>query len=159
TLGGPGGDKLNGNCTFVTTTSFTAADGITVANDVPVSVPFTAGNLIVSLEPNDTAIPSGTSYQMNCVAPSQTITGADGKTHRSSGSWGPWTLVVKSPPNSSALSDVKQPEPPTPGTIIPVAWISGVGFQPGQTILWTGTSWVATYLNLGYSIDLTQPST
>lgn len=91
TLVGPGGDRLTGTCTFSPTAPFRTADGKMVLGAV--EVPFTAGALQVALQPTDTGTPS-TTYRTTCTAPPQNITGADGKAHKSSASWGPWTITV-----------------------------------------------------------------
>lgn len=93
TLVGPGGDKLAGSCSFVLATAFKTADGKMVL-PATVEIPFTAGELRVALQPTDASTPSGMTYRATCTAPPQSVTGIDGKAHRSSGTWGPWTIQV-----------------------------------------------------------------
>lgn len=92
TLVGPGGDKLTGSCTFVPSAAFKAADGKMVL-PATVEVPFQAGDLRIALQPTAGGTPSVT-YRGTCNAPPQSVTGTDGKAHKSSGAWGPWVIQV-----------------------------------------------------------------
>jgi hypothetical protein len=122
---GINGTLFSGRLT-ITSPNMTAADGTTLYRAVQ-SFTITNGVISVNLEPNDTATPAGTSY--NVVYRSTTGT-----------SWSErWVVPTSASPLT--VSQVRVLTPPAPSVMIQPSQILGTGAAVGQCLAWTGSAW------------------
>lgn len=113
-------DLVSGTCT-ITAFGFEAATHLQIWG-APVQVGFTAGALRVTLQPTDTASPSGQYYTVRCSVPLQVING-----HRI----GPWSdpkpryWLVPSSPSTQSIGDVQiTGNPPTPSLLFLISQLN-----------------------------------
>jgi hypothetical protein len=120
------GVTFNGKM-LITAPDLTTPDGRTVVRQQE-EFTITNGVVSVSLEPNDTASPSGTSYAVRF-------------TPRSGPSWSERWLI---PTNASPLkvNQVRVLIAPTPDLTIQPSQIQNGGAMTGQCLAWSGTSWI-----------------
>jgi hypothetical protein len=122
---GINGALFNGRMT-ITSPNMTAADGRTLYRTVQ-SFQITNGLISVSLEPNDTATPAGTSYYV---------------VYRSAAgiSWSErWVVPTSATPLT--VSQVRVLTPPAPSIMVHPSQILSGGAAVGQCLAWTGTLW------------------
>lgn len=129
TLFNPSGSRFNGSMYLTSSTSFVASDGnLVVPSQQRIQV--TNGVFTVALEPNDTGVPSGTSY----VVTYQLQNGLPLVEN--------W--VVPTSPTPVSLGAVRTINPPTPGFSIGLSQISLGGASSGQCLTAT-TSWLPSF--------------
>jgi len=118
------GEKAAGQVT-ITWPSFKSGSRTVVAGRMVLQL--TAGVLSADLEPNDAAIPAGTSY---------TVTYQLSEGSRSTEWW-----VVPTSAGVKTISDVRVTTVPTPGMTVNLTQISQSGAETGQVVGWNGTAW------------------
>ena len=123
---GIGGATFNGKV-LINAPDMTTADGRTVVRWQQ-EFTITNGVIAVNLEPNDTAVPSGTSYVVRF-------------TPRSGASWAERWLV---PTSGSPLkvNQVRISTTPTPALTIQPSQVLSGGAASGQCLSWSGSSWI-----------------
>lgn len=118
------GSLASGSVTISNSTTFvTAAGGLIVAGSRRYTI--TAGVLSVDLEPNDTAVPSGTSYSVSYTLGRGTYTER-------------WVVATSASPVTIAA--VRVSTIPTPGLTIALSQLSAIGCAKGG-LLAMSTSW------------------
>lgn len=129
TLRYPDGTVASGSAEISLFTPFTTPGFIPTAAS-KIIAPITAGVIDVTLEPNDTAVPAGTSYQVRFILT---------KTAVYSGAYLQYWIV---PTSGSILKikDVAVASSPTPALTITLPQISTLGAVKGDLIAF-GTSW------------------
>jgi len=118
------GEKAAGQVT-ITWPSFKSGSRTVVAGRRVIQL--SAGVLSVDLEPNDAAIPAGTSY---------TVTYQLSEGSRSTEWW-----VVPTSAGVKTISDVRVTTVPTPGMTVNLTQISQSGAETGQIVGWNRTAW------------------
>jgi hypothetical protein len=123
---GISGTLFNGKLT-ISAPDMTTPDGRTVVRWQQ-EFTITNGVISMSLEPNDTATPSGTSYAVR-------------STPRSGTAWSERWIV---PTSAVALKvhQVRVATVPTPSMTIQPSQLLSAGAAPGQCLSWSGSSWI-----------------
>jgi hypothetical protein len=105
--------------------------GPVYVGDKTVTVKFSGGSFAVNLMPNDTCVPSGTSYSA-----SWTLTGGR--------AWNE-TWVVPSSSSPISVDAVVATTTPLPSYLVQWPQLAQNGAQYGQSPIWSGSSWVPGY--------------
>ena len=105
------------------------------------------GSISFDLEPNDTAVPSGTSYLVR-FTPSR------------GGASGAWSerWVVPTSPTQLKINQIHVLNIPTPTIMLQPQQILGGGATPGKCLGWTGTSWQPVDCGAVGSVGATGPA-
>lgn len=120
----PGGAPATG-AAFIVWGRFTTFDGRVIPGGT-LSVPIRSGHLSTALEPNDTALPTGTVYTVT-----YSFRQGTGET---------WVVPTSGSPVDVTAIATTVPLPP-PDTIFALTQIAGGGATAGQYLTWDGTYW------------------
>jgi hypothetical protein len=108
------GDRVSGQCSYQSVTEFVSATNYEVSG-TPVTVPFNAGNLRVTLIPTTTGIPTPQYYLVRCQVPSQIVNGRQISAYQ----WGPQFWLVPDSSTPLPVNTVVVAVSPTPTTNLP----------------------------------------